>query len=107
MNYCKITVLKRMLNEDLKHEYCASDAEHCPIFSEGQEFHYSAFGDGNKPEGFCEQAWNDIFKYIMALSVGGNFSGWIKKDGTNIVCCTDGIRPVIFKLERFETDTNK
>jgi len=27
---------------------------------------------------------------------------WMKKDGTNIVCCTDGMSPVVFKLERIE-----
>jgi uncharacterized repeat protein (TIGR04076 family) len=100
---CKITVLKRMFNQDLVREYCASEADLCPVFTEGQEFIYEAYGDGNKPEGFCEQAWNDIYKYVLALSVNGNFTGWMKKDGINIVCCTDGLRPVVFKLERIET----
>ena len=101
---CKITVLKRMYNKELANKYCEPEVNLCPVFKEGQEFIYEAFGDGNKPENFCEQAWNDIYKYVMALSINGNFSGWMKKDGTNIVCCTDGIRPVIFILERIETE---
>ncbi|MCK4693736.1 MAG: TIGR04076 family protein, partial [Anaerolineales bacterium] len=27
---------------------------------------------------------------------------WIKQSGTIITCCTDGLRPVIFKVERIE-----
>ena len=27
---------------------------------------------------------------------------WIKKKGNMVSCCTDGLRPVIFKLERIE-----
>ncbi|RLB26553.1 MAG: TIGR04076 family protein, partial [Deltaproteobacteria bacterium] len=27
---------------------------------------------------------------------------WLKQKGVAIACCTDGLRPVIFKLERIE-----
>ena len=27
---------------------------------------------------------------------------WMKADNTFISCCTDGIKPVVFKLERIE-----
>lgn len=99
---CKITVLKVMLNKEIADEYCEPASIPCPVFKEGQEFIYEAYGEGNKPEGFCENAWNDIYKYVMALSTKGNYTGWMKQDGTNIVCCTDGTRPVVFKLQRIE-----
>ena len=35
------------------------------------------------------------------MMFGGNMP-WLKEKGTTITCCTDGLRPVIFKLERME-----
>ncbi len=32
---------------------------------------------------------------------GGDFDPWVEK-GMQMTCCTDGIRPVSFKLERLE-----
>ncbi|UCH37510.1 MAG: TIGR04076 family protein [Candidatus Bathyarchaeota archaeon] len=51
------------------------------------------------PEGFCTSAWNSIYGSIRTLSFGGNFP-WFKENGIAINCCIDGLRPVIFKLER-------
>jgi len=53
------------------------------------------------PEGFCTWAWRDIFKDLSVLRFGGNFDPWVEK-GVAITCCTDGIRPVSFKMERVE-----
>jgi uncharacterized repeat protein (TIGR04076 family) len=105
MTKCKITVLKRMYDEALSSEYCASPIRQCPILEDGQTF----ISDFNPPAGFCNWAWNDILKYVTALLSGGNFSndifkGWMKEDNNMIVCCTDGIRPVVFKLERIEVE---
>jgi uncharacterized repeat protein (TIGR04076 family) len=33
---------------------------------------------------------------------GGNFDPWVKEKGTAIACCTDGYRPVVFKIEAIE-----
>ncbi len=100
---CKITVLKKNLNEDLAKEYCQNEVTSCPVFLEGQEF-ISGF---EKPEGFCDWAWNDIHKFVTVLLSGGNFSkgifeGWMKDGKTMIACCTDAIRPVTFKIERID-----
>ena len=51
---------------------------------------------------FCEFAWVDIYKYIFALTFKGNFSEWMKEPNIVITCCTDGIRPVFYKIERVE-----
>jgi uncharacterized repeat protein (TIGR04076 family) len=100
---CKITVLKKNLNTELAGEYCQNEVTPCPVFKEGQEF-ISGF---EKPEGFCDWAWNDIHKIVTVLLSGGNFSegifeGWMKDENTMISCCTDAIRPVIFKIERIK-----
>jgi len=73
--------------------------EPCSVFEEGQEFIVNESGD--MPEGFCPAAWNDLYKVIFALAFGGNFP-WMKKKGTSISCCIDGLRPVIFELKRIE-----
>lgn len=51
------------------------------------------------PEKFCSWAWADIQRDVVHLSLGGDFP-WIRQKGVMISCCTDGLRPVIFKLER-------
>ena len=66
------------------------------LYVPGQEFDV----DGNKPEGFCVWAWNDLFKSLSVLHFGGNLP-WAE-EGKMIACCTDGIRPVSFKLERID-----
>lgn len=96
----KITVLRKMINKDFAEKYCQENVTYCPVFTEGQKFIYNHTGDGNKPKNFCEHAWNDIYPTVMTLASKGTFIGWMKKEGENIVCCTDGIRPVVFKVER-------
>jgi uncharacterized repeat protein (TIGR04076 family) len=93
----KITVLRRVRTGEILKEYGASTVEaECPTMKEGTEYISNA---GKIPEGFCVWAWADIHRDIAVLSFGGDFP-WIKKKGTMISCCTDGLRPVIFKLER-------
>jgi len=101
---CKITVLKTMLNQDLAEEFRNPNmgVGPCPFFHEGQEFLVEEMGE--KPEDFaCGWAWNDIHKMVLALMAGGNFRQWMKEENTYIACCTDGIKPVVFKLERIDT----
>lgn len=104
MANCKITVLKRTLNEEIAKEYCKNEFTPCPKFKEGQEFMSIRF---EKPEGFCSWAWCDISKYVTVLLSNGNFAeglydGWMKDKNIAIACCTDAMRPVIFKLEKIE-----
>jgi uncharacterized repeat protein (TIGR04076 family) len=53
------------------------------------------------PHGFCPTAWIALSSNIRLLSYGCNFP-WIKEEGVTINCCTDGLRPVIFKIERIK-----
>ena len=91
----RITVLKKTIDEELYRLYAERVWESCERFCEGQEF---ISKQANMPEGFCSWAWADIQKYVLTLARGGDFIG--VRAGLFITCCTDGFRPVIFKLER-------
>ena len=103
MAKCKITVLRKMFNEDYAMQYCVNpETGVCTAFQEGQFF---LLEDASKPEEFCEEAWSAITRYVFAfISGGGDFFGgrWMKEQSTMIACCNDGIRPVVFKLERID-----
>ena len=70
----------------------------CNRYKVGDEYISKGF---SMPEGFCSWAWADIQRDVAFLAMDGNFP-WIKKKGSMVSCCTDGLRPVIFKLERVE-----
>lgn len=100
MKKLKITVLRTDCRQELADEYGCEGCGKCPVFQEGQVF-YTA---NSKPDGFCGQAWEDIHHYAFALTHGGGqetfFNGeWVRVPGVAITCCTDGIRPVTFKVE--------
>ena len=97
MSEFRITVLRKMFNPDLVQEYCAQQATSCPVFEESQEFY---FRNLERPEGFCAWAWDDIHKIVFALHSNGDFGSWIKDKHSNVACCTDGLRPVVFRIEK-------
>jgi uncharacterized repeat protein (TIGR04076 family) len=68
--------------------------------AEGQEF--TADSPGEVPEGFCAWAWANIHKEIVAIMSGGSLTPWVNQERVAIACCTDGFRPVVFKIERVE-----
>ncbi|HUT82691.1 MAG TPA: TIGR04076 family protein [Candidatus Bathyarchaeia archaeon] len=100
----KITVLKRVEPSyifDGKVPISPGGKEYsiCTAFEDGQEF----IVDKNVrcPEGFCSYAWKDIFSDLRVLALGGDHEPWVEKPKM-ISCCTDGIRPVSFVLERLD-----
>jgi uncharacterized repeat protein (TIGR04076 family) len=102
MVQCKITVLKRMVNQELIDQYTgdlyrAEETAPCPYLHDAQEFMVD--DPGTLPEGFCAWAWANIHAQVMTITSGGDFAPWIQP-GTAIACCTDGLRPVVFKVER-------
>jgi uncharacterized repeat protein (TIGR04076 family) len=102
MAKCKITVVKRTINQDLVDEYLSDEREGfglCHVYEDGQEYVIDGFP--LKPEGFCDWAWADIHRDVVAIMFGSNYP-WMQRPGTIITCCTDGLRPVIFKVERIE-----
>ena len=101
---CKITVMKTLYHEDLAEAYRhpAAHKGPCHLFKEGQEF--TAEFLASPPEGFlCDWAWNDLHKILLAMMTRGKFGNWMKDENTFITCCTDGVKPVVFKIERLET----
>ncbi len=99
----KITVVKRFKPEDVFGDegYTTPNGKkitECTTFKDGQEFIIEKLA---KPEGFCGWAWRDIYKDVAVLNFGGNFKNWAE-DGTQFTACTDGVRPVCFKLERMD-----
>ena len=90
-----IAVVKRLFHDRLVRDVGAGPWEPCTRLRVGQTFTSTG---ANIPEGFCSWAWADIQKYVLTLARGGNFRG--VKPGTFISCCTDGFRPVIFKIQR-------
>lgn len=97
----KITVLKKLSTREIfgDNPPFGESVAACGQFDVGQEFVVG--DDGRMPEGFCHWAWNDMYKVVTTLKHGGSFrSGTKEKEASFVLCCTDGLRPVIFKLER-------
>ena len=106
-NYnCKITVIRRELYVDLRDEYCVDpNTGKCDFFQDGQEWIVDVMGFATMLNGqFCAMAWDSISKFVYAALNGGSLfiGGWMKDEKVMIACCNDGIRPVIFKLERID-----
>ena len=98
----KITVLKRTNPSEVFQTSPVTLIEPtgpCDVFRDGQTFTVENLV---MPEGFCPMAWIALCGNIRLLSYGCNFP-WIKEEGVTINCCTDGLRPVIFKIERIKS----
>jgi uncharacterized repeat protein (TIGR04076 family) len=104
MKKVKITVLRKLFYRDLAETYLTEGTKvgACPILNEGEEYIFT--GQAIMPQGFCQWAWIDIYKSVNALSAGATFTPWNNKDSMQIYCCTDGIRPVIFKIEALDEE---
>jgi uncharacterized repeat protein (TIGR04076 family) len=98
----KITIIKQFLPKDIfGHDYKLASGKkvaNCSL-KEGNVF--ISDGSGNMPDGFCPHAWNSIFKNAHLLTWGGGYPDTIGEDKAFGVC-PDGLRPVIFKLERMK-----
>lgn len=102
MAQTKITVLRRTIEQDLIDEYINQEDSTlgpCEVFEEGQEFLLDDFP--SMPEKFCDWAWADIQRDVVVVAMGGGMP-WMKDPGVMVSCCTDGVRPVIFKIERVD-----
>ena len=99
----KITVLKKAFYPDLAAQYLNGADFDCPCMQVGDTF--VAGGMMDMPEGFCAMAWQDLYPNVIALSRGGGYGPYTKEDHSFIACCTDGVRPVTFILERGEEET--
>lgn len=123
----KVTVLDKKLYPELQRQYCADPySGECPCYHVGDEFMFyrddvrddfwhmgldtlvrttgdvqTVAGGPNMP--FCSEAWDAISRYIYAGLQGGSImKGWMNSENVMIACCSDGTRPVIFKIERID-----
>lgn len=101
MSRVKITVLKKYFDEDLAETYLAEgkQAGPCPLLNQGDVFIFE--GEAMMPTGFCPWAWIDIYRGASSLAAGAN-TPWYKEDGEEVFCCSDGVRPVAFLLQRID-----
>lgn len=102
MGRAKITVIKKINMHDIYGDKvpAAIDEERitpeCNRFEVGQQF---VVDNHNCPEGFCNWAFADIQRDLVHILYGGYYP-WMKEKGVAISCCTDGLRPVVFKIEK-------
>lgn len=97
---CKITVIKRSLNQDIIDAYMNEEMKSfslCSKFKEGDQF--LVYSEFDMPDTFCHWAWADIRQDIMAIIHGAQFE-WFKEKSMTISGCTDWFKPVLFKIEK-------
>ncbi len=100
MKRVKITVMRKARYDDLIAKY-ENPIEHACDLLEGQVFIAEGW---QKPENFCDSAWDTISPFVLALSHGGEnfYDGWMKNKKSAMLSCNDGFRPVSFYLEVIE-----
>ena len=89
---CRITVLRKDFNREFYQLCPYGAASECSRHEVGQSFVTESRWD--PPKGFCAWAWGDIRPIVMAVHGG--------EKTAMVACCTDGIRPVYFKIESDE-----
>ena len=102
MSKIRITVIRRELYPELVEAYGSSKMKErglpqCQTFEDGQVFDIE--GSLVMPAGFCSWAWADLQR-DFAMMLFGPPDHW--KEQPFIACCTDGFRPVVFKIESIE-----
>ena len=102
MKKCRITVMRKAFYPDLAEKY-ENPIEHACGLNEGQVFICNGW---QRPEGFCESAWDSVSPFVMTLAHGGGdfYDGWMKNPKSAMISCNDGFRPVSFLIEALDED---
>jgi uncharacterized repeat protein (TIGR04076 family) len=123
----KVTVIDKKLFPELQHEYCAvKNAGMCSCYNVGDEYIFERndekddfwhmgintltkttgnpdFIAGGPKMPHCSEAWDAISRYIYTGLQGGSImKDWMEDEKVMICCCSDGTRPVIFKVQRID-----
>lgn len=123
----KLTVIDKKLYPELQKQYCTDpNVGACPCYNVGDEFVFERYGTaddfwhvglntlkrsvnasdqvaGGTAFPHCSEAWDAIARYIYTgLQGGAIMRGWMNDERVMIACCSDGTRPVIFKIERMD-----
>lgn len=124
---CKLTVIDKKVYPELQAQYCADpNSGACPCYNVGDEYIFERYGKkddfwhigtgtlikaGRDAEGIagstelphCSEAWDAVSRYIYTALQGGSIMrGWMNDERVMIACCSDGTRPVIFKIQRLD-----
>ena len=100
MYRCRITVMRQVFHADLAAQY-ENPIQHACDMEVGQVFYAE---NGEKPEGFCQSAWESMQSFVEELARGGGnfYDGWMKNPHSAMISCNDGFRPVSFLIEVVE-----
>ena len=104
MKKVKITVKRIACYKDLIDEY-----ENPILHTCSMKLNDTFIANGwEKPDGFCNSAWDTISPFVMALSHGATnlYDGWMKNEKSAMISCNDGFRPVSFYLEALDIDAD-
>ena len=104
MKKVKITVKRIARYDDLIAAY-ENPIEHTCEMKLGQVFIANGW---QKPEGFCDSAWDSVSPFIKTLAQGGGnfYDGWMKNPKSAMISCNDGFRPVSFLLETLDEEAD-
>ena len=105
MKKVKITVMKTACYTDLIEKY-ENPISHACDMQEGQIFIANGW---EKPQGFCDSAWESLSAFVMAPAHRGEdfYGGWMKNKRSAMISCNDGFRPVSFLLEAMEAEADR
>lgn len=100
---CRVTVLRRECYQDLQSCFLDEpEAGPCPLFKTGEVFTIDAGNVNEMVENgrFCPKAWECIKCHVnKALTGNAPCDSTSNRPGQTIACCSDGTRPVVFKIE--------
>ena len=123
----RLTVIDKKVFPELQEKYCANkNAGACPCYNVGDVFEFcrdeendhfwrgglntlvhtdfdpdTIAGGPKRPH--CSELWDAISRYIYTGLQGGSImKGWMENENEMIACCSDGTRPVIFRIERID-----
>ena len=100
MKKVKITAVRKAYYPDLMEKYENPISHACDV-EEGMAW---VSENGEKPEGFCDSAWESMVYFVRELARGGGnfYDGWMKDPCSAMISCNDGFRPVSFYIETAE-----
>ena len=104
MKKVRITVKKMARYDDLMERY-ENPIEHACEMKVGQTFVCNGW---EKPDDFCESAWESVSPFVKTLANGGGnfYDGWMKDPFSAMISCNDGFRPVSFLLETMDEEAD-
>ena len=102
MKKVKITAVRRTCYPDLMEKY-ENPIEHACEVKVGMVW---VSENGEKPENFCNSAWNSVSPFVKTLAAGGGnfYDGWMKNPHSAMISCNDGFRPMSYYLETVEDE---